>query len=161
MDFETWLAEQDESTQALVTGHVQGLTSALSSERDARKKLAKDLKTAVGNSGATSEMRAQLTKMQSDLNAVTGRAEFFAAGHRAGVRNLELAYVAARESDLVSDSGEPDWDGMRTIYPELFGSAAPEPIVLGNGGNGRFADSPPETGVSMDNLIRRSAGVIK
>lgn len=155
MDFDVWLNEQSEDVQGMIAKQTAGLSSALESERGLRRQLAKDLKTAVKNSGADSGMRSQLEKMTADLSMATSRADFFAQGHTAGIANLPLGYLAAKESGLIGEDGGADFEQMKAVYPELFGSAAPETIVLGNGGNGRDGGSSAESGTTMDELLRK------
>ncbi len=155
MDFDTWFDEQEDDIKAMVSGHVDGLKTALDSERDARKKLATDLKTAVSSSADDGEMRSKLEKMTADLGMATGRADFFAAGHKEGVTNLSLAYLAAQEGDLIGDKGT-DFKELKTQYPDLFSE---QKRAAGNAGNGMAGGGAPDGKETMDSLIRQSAGV--
>ncbi len=155
MDFNTWIDEQDDDVKAMVAGHVDGLKSALDSERDARKRLATDLKTAVSSSANDGEMRSKLEKMTTDLAGATGRADFFAAGHKEGVTNLSLAYLAAQEGGFIGDDGA-DFKQLKGQYPELFSE---QKRVPGNAGDGMNGGGPPDGKESMDSLIRQQAGV--
>ncbi len=157
MDFGTWIDEQDDETKAMMTAHTDGLRSALDSERDARKQLAADLKMAVSSSGDAGEMRQKLEVMQTDLMAASGRADFYANGHKAGVSNLPLAFLAAREAGLVGKDGA-DFEKLKGDYPELFaGVQRPS----GNAGSGMSGGAATGSGAasSMDDLIRQQAGV--
>lgn len=155
MDFDTWLAEQTDEVKGLVAGHIDGLKSALDSERSTRKSLEKDLRTAVSQAEAGSEMQKRLQEMERSLSSTTTKADFFQAAHQAGAKNLSLAFLAAQEAGLVGESGAVDFDKLKTGFPELF---AEKVRVPGNAGEG-MGNPPPAGKTSMDDLIRQQAGV--
>lgn len=153
-NFQTWLTEQDEATQTMFNNHIAGLKSALETERSDRKKLEKEVRDAAKKLEQGSETQQQLEKMANDLATTSSRAAFYETAHSAGVKNLPLAYVAARESGLLTDDGTADMKGIKERFPELFTSTAPPP---GNAGEGTQTP-PPNSEPDMDTFIRRAAG---
>ncbi len=159
MDFNTWIDEQEDDVREMLETHTAGLKTALTSERDAQKQLSADLAAAVASSAAGSasegELRQKMEKITADLASAAGRADFYAAGHKAGVTNLSLAFLAAKESDLIGADGV-DFEKLKTGYPELFAGVQRSP---GNAGNGMAGDPPPSVAKTMDEIIRSQAGV--
>ncbi len=152
--FQTWLTAQDEATTTMINTHIAGLKSALDTERSDRKKLEKQVRDTAKKLEAGSETQQQLEKMANDLAATSSRATFYESAHGAGVKNLTLAFVAARESGLVADDGAADMKALKDNFPELFLSTAPPP---GNAGEGTQHPAP-NTEPDMDTFIRRAAG---
>ena len=118
------------------------------------KKLEKEVRDAAKKLEQGSETQQQLEKMANDLATTSSRAAFYETAHSAGVKNLPLAYVAARESGLLTDDGTADMKGIKERFPELFTSTAPPP---GNAGEGTQTP-PPNSEPDMDTFIRRAAG---
>ena len=157
MDFETWLAEQGDEVKGLIETHFGGLKSALESERGTRKQLEKELKTAVSQADAGSEMQRRLQEMERNLGAATQRAEFFAGAHAAGARNLTLAFLAAQDAGLLAEGGDVDWKKLQASFPELFAGGQPPPA--GHAGDGMAGGGGVSGAIDMDALIRKQAGV--
>lgn len=154
--FESWLTGQDEATQSLIGDHIAGLKSALDSERNGRKTLEKQLRDAAKQLESGSEAQKQLEQMAADLNAASTRASFYEAAHGAGVRNLPLAFIAAREAGLLDGDGIANLKAMQERFPELF--AAPGPTAVpSHAGNGTQRPAPASE-PSMDAFIRKAAG---
>lgn len=152
-DFDTWLAGQGEETKQLLDGHVSGLKTALVSERDARKALEAQVREAAKKLEQGSEARTQLDQLATQLAGSTAQATFYDAAHGAGVANLKLAFLAARDAGLVDDKGSCDFAKLQTQFPELFArKQAPPPANAGNG----TQQTPPAGG--MNSFIRRAAG---
>lgn len=151
--FEAWLAAQTEDVKGLITSHTAGLKSALDAERDARKKLEKELRTAAGKLQEGDTTRQELEKAANDLAALTVRADFYEKAHAAGVTNLSLAYIAASQGGLIDEKGKADLDGLKAAYPELFASRQPP---AGNAGNGRAGGA--QAPADMNRIIRQAAG---
>ena len=163
MDFDSWLSEQDEAVQGMIGDHIAGLRSALESERSERKGLQQQVKELAKESEAGSEMQQRLDKLAGELAATTTRSSFYEQAHGAGVRNLRLAYVAAREAGLLSEDGSVDLDALKADYGELFAQAtAPQQPLTprGNAGQG-VGQLPPAPKTSMDDVLRQTAGVIR
>lgn len=152
-DFTTWLASQGEDTKQLLDNHVAGLKTALSSERDARKALEAQVRDAAKKLEEGSEARKQLDQLATQLAGSTAQATFYDAAHSAGVANLKLAYLAAREAGLVDEKGACDFTKLQAQFPELFArKPAPPPA---NAGNGTQREAPSG---GMNSFIRRAAG---
>lgn len=153
--FDDWLASQDASSQSLVNGHISGLKSALEAERSGRKKLEKELRATAKQLEAGSEMQQRLEQQADALAATSRRAAFYEEAHRKGVTNLSLAYLAAKESGLLTDDGGVNIKTLKEQHPELFASTLPPPT---NAGEGTQSGSPSTGDGNMDNFIRRRAG---
>lgn len=149
--WETWLESAPEDVRKLYEGHVTGLKSALDTERDQRKQLAKQLSDAAKQAADGSEAKTQLEKLSRELETAQKRADFFES-IPGDVVSAKLAWIAAENADAFKRDGSPDWDMLRQSFPELFRkNAAP----TGNAGAG--TDQKPQTG-SMNDFIRRAAG---
>lgn len=154
--FDGWLSSQDEMVRGLIDGHVNGLKSALDSERSQRKELQKSLKEAMKTVEADSEAKSRLDAIAEQMSLYERQTAFYETAVSAGVTNLKLAWLAAREADAINRDGIVDMQRLQTAYPELFKKQAPAP---GNAGAG--TQTPPANGaVSFDDVIRRKAGVI-
>lgn len=151
MDFEKWMSEQDEETRTAFDGHIAGLKSALDAERDARSKLEKQIST-------QGDLTQKLETAQSQLTDQTRKAEFYEAAAGAGVNDLKLAFVAAKEGQLFDEGGKPDLAGLAAAHPSLFVSAEPGE-ARGNAGKGT-RQNPKAKAETMDTVIRRTAGVL-
>lgn len=153
--FEGWLREQTEEVQGLIGDHIQGLRSALQSEREQRREFERQLREATEQLEEGSEARQALESMTSDLEAANRRADFYedAARPEVGCSNPRLAFVAAHEIDAFDRKGNPDWDAIKGQFPELFGSTAPP----GNAGSGAGQQDGTPVG-GMNSFIRRAAG---
>lgn len=149
--FDEWLKGQDEKVTAMLDGHVHGLKSALSSERENRKELEKQLRKLAEKSEKGSEAEAQLVKMADDLKGESRKADFYEAAHKEGVRNLKLAYTVAVADDLFDKHGRADFDEMKKLFPELFGSKA-------NANAGAGTQKPPTPAQNMNDFIRKASG---
>ncbi len=148
LTFDGWYSSLEETHKGMIDDHVGGLKSALTDERNQRKELSRKLKEASGQMEAGSAARASLETMTASLDEATQRADFYAAAAAAGVRNLKLAYIAAKTDNLLDDLG-----GLKTAYPEMFGATRPP---AGNAGAGAGQDGAPAK--SMNNFIRTAAG---
>lgn len=124
--FDAWLTGQDDNTKTLITGHIGGLRSALSSERQAVTDLRKQLVDLTAKLKTDSPERKELETLHGQLKQHQAQAEFYDAAHAAGVTNLRLAWLAAQESRLLSDAGV-DWSSFKAQFPELFRLVAPHP----------------------------------
>ena len=149
--FESWLGNQNETVRTLIDTHVSGLKSALDSEREQRKDLAKELKKAA--KGASDEVQQQLTDLSSRLEMYELQVQFYEAAAAAGISNPRLAYLAAREGGFIDERGTIRMDGLRAEYPELFKKMTP-PANAGAGTD----KGAPGTEKDMNAFIRRAAG---
>lgn len=149
--FDSWLAGQDDTVKGLYTQHTAGLKSALDSERKANQDAQKQLRDLAKKAEKGSELEAALTKQANDLSILQVKNHFQDKAHLAGVRSLDLAYMAAAQADLISDKGDCDFSELRKLYPELFTAT-----VQGNAGSGTGNQAPkPQT---MDQIIMGALG---
>lgn len=154
LDFNGWIEQQDETIKSLVTSHIGGLKTALQSERQQRTELAKALKEATKGLEEGSQARDALTQLSTKLEGHEQQLAFYEVATAAGVKNLRLAWLAAKEAGAVDQRGNVNLQSLKTDYPELFGT--PQLRPSGNAGNGAGSGAPG--GKSMDNFIRTVAG---
>lgn len=154
LTFEAWVAGQDASVRSMLDSHTSGLKSALTSERDARAKLEKQLKDMAKSVEKGSELEKQLNDLITQHQQAQSQAEFYEAAHAQGVKNLKLAYVVATTDELVDSKGRVNFDEMKKRYPELFGGLPGKPA--GNAGTGTSEKLTPNH--SMNAYIRAAAG---
>ena len=148
--YDTWVGDQSVEVKGLLDGHTAGLTSALQSEREARKALEAQLKEAAGK--AEGETKVKLEAMAAEMAAVEQRADFFVDAQAAGIGNLKLAYTVAVQDDLIDKRGRVNFEQMKKDYPELFGDKLKTP--KGHQGSGA---NPPVEGIDMNQFIRNKA----
>lgn len=156
LTFERWIAEQPEDVRSLIDGQFDRLRAALDSERTARTGLEKQIKAISKQAGEGSELRTQLEKLSDDMREVGGKADFYEAAHGAGVKNLRLAWIAAKDLGLLED-GKTDFAKLKDAAPELFATAASTPKAppanAGAGAGQAGARNP-----NMNNFLRAAAG---
>lgn len=149
--WETWLESAPEDVRKLYDSHVTGLKSALSSEREQRAALSKQMADTSKKLEEGSEARAQLEKLSAEFETARKRADFFEA-LPADVVSGKLAWLAAQEADAWKRDGSPDWETLRVGFPELFRKPTAPPANAGAG-----TESRP-SGADMNAFIRRAAG---
>jgi hypothetical protein len=149
-NFEAFLAKQPEGVRKLYETHTTGLKSALQGERDNNKKLEKDLRDAASKAEKGSENEKKLIAMADEISKANLKATFYEGAVEAGISNIKLAFVAAKEDDLFKKDGSVDWDALKKSYPELFGSSASNDAGAGS----RSQNTSP----SMDDIIRKKSG---
>jgi len=156
--FEAFLTEQPEAIKALYETTVSGLKSALESERESRKKLSEQVKSLAPQVEKGSELEKRLAETARMLQEAEQReaessrhAKFIDQAIRPGVNctNPKAAYALATAEGLFSEQGEPDWEKLRTLAPELFRVAG----ITAAGATGKV------TGDDINALIRRKIGV--
>lgn len=136
-NFDTWISKQPETVRNSFDTHVDGLKSALKSERDERKTLEKQLRDLSKSAETGSEFKVQVDKLANDLQESDNKATFYSEAHDAGVKNLKLAWVAAREFGAIDRYGKVDISKLRINAPEVFTTPrlATPPANAGNGAN--------------------------
>lgn len=156
--FSSWddfLAAQDETIKGLHEKHVSGLKSALDAERKQREKVQRDLNEAIRKLEKGSETRAELERMQSDNEEHIRKLSAYEALYAAGVKNVKLAYLAAKDGDYFDSKGNLRVENLKADNPELFAEKKPAP--RGNPGIGT-ADGVKVLPMSMSDWIRKEAG---
>jgi hypothetical protein len=154
LNFETWHEAQPEPVKILLQSHVAGLKSALTSERDARTTAEKAMRDAASKMKKDSDEQKELLGLADDLQEATVKADFYEQAHDAGVTNLQLAYLAAKEGGLFDGRGNVNFEAMKLKFPELFGTKKPAPPAHGGEGGG----DQIRTKEDMNQFIRREAG---
>lgn len=148
-DFAAWIAAQGEETQALYNDHIGGLKSALKSERDERKGLAKQVADLAKQAEAGSDAQKQLEAFGKQLEAADRRTAAYEQLHQAGVSNLKAALTLAEADEMFDRRGNVQIKELKEAYPELFRAA---PTTNGNAGSGTGAGQPK--GGTMNDFIR-------
>lgn len=154
LTFDKWLATQPDNIKDLLDDHTGGLKSALDDERRERKSLAARLKELGKQADNGSELQKQLQELTGNLTAADTKATFYEDAHEAGVKNLRLAWMAAKEYDLIDGKGKVNFDQLKTFAPELF--SAVKFVPNGNAGNG--AQQKGVQAPDMNRAIRVMAG---
>jgi len=151
--FDEFLATQPETVRALADSYAGSLKSALNSEREERKAMAKQLRDATAKAEQGSASQKLLEEISGKLDATEKRAAFFesASVPAVGCVNPRAAYLVASAEGLFKKSGEPDWAALQAAVPELFRKPG-----QANAGNGTGA--PPPAKASMNDFIRAAAG---
>lgn len=154
VDFDKWFESQADDIKSLVNSHIQGLKTALDSERESRKSFEKQVRDLATKVEAGSEAQKQLTALADQVGILERRQSFYDEAHSQGVSNLKLAYLAASDAGLIDDKGRVNWEQLKKSFPQLFGAAVITP--KGNAGDGTSV--PPGGKASMNTIIRRAAG---
>lgn len=152
--FDKWIAAQPDGIKDLFDDHVDGLKSALEDERRERKGLAARLKELGKQADVGSELQKQLESLTGQMTEADTKASFYEGAHEAGVKNLRLAWIAAKEYDLIN-KGKVDFVQLKQLAPELFGVAKAAPPA-GNAGNGAGQAGIQQP--DMNRAIRAMAG---
>jgi len=154
LEWDTFHKALPEEAQKLIETHTSGLNTALKTERDSRKDLEKDLKDAAGKLEKDSDAQKEVLKLADKVAAETEKSDFYEEAHEEGVSNLKLAYVVAKQDELISKRGKIDFKTLKESYPELFGK---KKVPDGGAGEGTGSRRPGEK-VDMNKLIRKKAG---
>ena len=151
LTFDSWFESQPEEIKGLIDSNVSGLKSALDSERNERKALAKQIADLKGKAEKGSELEQQLNALNAQLEATSAKQAFYESAP-ADVGNLKLAWMAAQDGHT-DKKGNVDWNSLRSAYPELFRKQTTPPA---NAGNGRGQEGGNQQ--SMNSFIRKAAG---
>ena len=139
--------------QALIATSESGLKTALSTERDNRKKAEKDLRAVAKELEDGSEAQKEVLRLADENVAINAKADFYEDAHKYGVTNLSLAYLAAKAGDLIDGRGNVNFDKLKEANPELFGKKIIPDVGAGDGTGSR--DMPKK--VDMNSMIRKKA----
>lgn len=152
-NFDEWLPSQPEPIRALVEGHTSGLKTALASEREQRKELARQLRDATAAAEKGSTLAKTLEEISGRAEAAEKRAVFFEMASQPGIgcTNPRAAFLVAQAEGLFRKDGTPDWAALQVVAPELFRKA-------GQANAGAGVGAPPPAKASMNDFIRRSTG---
>lgn len=153
--FDGWYSKLEDPLKDLVDDHVSGLKSALTSEREERRKLSAQLKTLSKTADEGSELHKQLTDTVGRLEDAERKAKFLEDAHGQNVSNLKLAWMAAKEEKLIGRDGSVDFLQLREVAPELFSTkATATPAGNAGAGAGQTGTVKPD----MNNFLRKAAG---
>lgn len=135
--YEEFIASLPDDHRTLIEANTTNLRNALKSERDAKSKLEKDLRSLSSQLEGNKDAQATVNKLADDVAAERQRADFYAEAHAEGVEDLELAYLAAQRKGLIDGKGRVNWPELRKNHASLF-RTEPEPktVVRGGAGNG-------------------------
>jgi len=159
LTYDAWHESLDEGVRSLLDTHVSGLKTALTSERDQRKALARQLRDATGKLEEGSEARKALDDLTSKFAAMEQRAQFYedAGSPEIGCSSPRLAYRAATEGDYFDGRGNVNWTQLKESYPELFVRPRLAPANAGAGaGAGASTGGTSESG--MNAFLRAASG---
>lgn len=148
--FETWYAGLDTTAKGFIDAHVNGLKTALVTERNEQRTLLAKLQKGAEKG---SELERQLAEMQNTIASAERRATFAEDAIRPeiGCSNVKAAYALAVAEGLFDSRGRPDWAGLKSAAPELFRKPGP-----GSADGGAGVNHGPK--LDMNSIIRRAAG---
>lgn len=147
-----WLESLDEKSKGFYNETTQGLKKALDSERSERKEIEKKLHDLAAKAEKGSEMESKLSEMAAQFETEGRKSRFYEQAASKGVSNLRLAWVAANDGEMLTRSGDVDFESLKKHHPELFKSTTVTQ------GAGRGGDKSTDTPVSRMNEFIRSAG---
>lgn len=154
--FDEYLATVDQPIVDLYKEHTSGLKSALEKERDERKELSEKVKALHSKAEKGSDLEQQLSETLKDLEAKEAqiaeaqkRMRFVeqATTPEIGCVNPKAAWAIAATDDLFDRHGEPDWDELKKVAPQLFRKTSTD-----------AGKNNVVTGADINAEIRRKAG---
>ncbi len=153
--YATWYEALDALPKGLIDTHIAGLKSALKSQSDQRKALAKQLRDASAKLEKGSDAQKALDGISAKLEVAETRAQFYEDASRPeiGCSDVGLAYLAAISDELFDGRGTVDWDELKKTHPVLFGKPK---MPRGDAGTGGGQQGTKK--VSMNDWIRAAAG---
>ncbi len=149
--FDEYLATQPETVRALADTYANGLKTALASEREERKTLAKQLRDATAKAEQGSATAKALEEISTQLANTERRAAFFESALTANCINPKAAFLVASAEQLFRKDGSPDWPALQATIPELFRRPGQANAGAGTG-------TPPPAKADMNMFIRRASG---
>lgn len=152
--FDDWYGKLEDPIKDLVDDHVSGLKSALTSEREERRKLSKQLQSLSKSAEEGSDFQKQLQDTLGKLEETERKAQFLEDAHSQNVSNLKMAWLAAREEGLIGRDGKVDFLRLREVVPEFFASKTVTPAGNAGSGAGQAGTVKPD----MDQWIRAATG---
>lgn len=146
--------DQRTAVQALYTAQNQSLLNTVKATRDERDQMATELRDAAKKAEKGSNAEAELLEKANKLDEANKRADFFADAPAKQCKNPKAAWALAKQDNLFTKSGLPDWETLQSTAPELFG---PITKPKGKAGAGVGTDKAPE-GQTINQFIRGAAG---
>lgn len=157
LTWKPWHDALPPEAKELIATRESGLKTALGTERDARADAEKELRKAAKELEKGSEAEANLLKAADDLAASTTKSEFYEDAHKAGVTDLSLAFLVAKEEKLIGKRGNVNFDKLKEAHPSLFGKKR---IIDPNAGEGT-GGTPDGKKADMNLFIRAGSGKMK
>lgn len=157
LQWDTWFNELPKEAQGLIKTRESGLKTALSSERDARKTAEKDLRDVADKLEKGSDAQKKVLELADAVADGSKKADFYEDAHGAGVTNLKLAFLAAKEGELFDRRGVVDFVKLKELHPELFSKKKVGEGGAGEGTGGGLPGKKPD----MNVYIRTAAGKAK
>ena len=153
LTFDAWYGGLDARQKGVLDGHVNGLKSALTTERQNRADLGKQIKDLAAKAEKGSELERQLGDASAKLETAERRATFVedAIKPEIGCANVKAAYALAVAEGLFDAKGRVDWQTLKQMAPELFRRPGP-----GSADGGAGVNTGPR--LDMNAIIRRAAG---
>ena len=151
--YKEWMGQQTKEVQALVTGNVTGLKTALESERENRKGVESQLRTLAEQ--LEGDHKEAIESLANQLDDLTLQNDFYEDAIAEGVTNPKLAFVVAKEYKLIDHKGRVNWDKMRADFSQLFGILSKG----SKGGAGAGMNEEPQSADDFNKAIRRAAGL--
>ena len=153
LTFEKWHEGQNDEVKGLLDGHVAGLKTSLATERDARGEAETAVRDMAKKAEKGSEAQAELTKLADTLSESNKQLEFYEQAHEAGITNIKLAYIAAKQDELINKRGIVNIEKLKENYPELFSKVrTPD----GSAGDGTKEELNQKAG--MNEALRAAGG---
>ncbi|MBX0328694.1 hypothetical protein K2Z83_13510 [Oscillochloris sp. ZM17-4] len=161
--FDELMSGLDTNGRDLVERHIAGLKAALSQERDAGKRMEKQLRTTTATAEEVAPLRSQLVQAQADAQVARARADFYERAVAEGVKrgNARLAFLAATDGGHIDADGAVNWPALRETFSDLFEPATPvaptRPTPRASVGAGL---TQPATGGArgLNQILREAAG---
>lgn len=157
--YETWLSEQPDNVKDAIAANTTRLSNALKDERTERKNLERQIKELRSKAEKGSDLEKQLSAISADLDSANERADFAEEAVKRSVKNVRLAYKAAKEDGLIDDRGRINWEQLEADYPELFQPAQQERKQVPRGNAGAGAGQQGSRQFDMNTWIREQAGI--
>lgn len=154
--WDEYLDQLPQEAVGLYNEHVTGLKNTVKATRDERDTFKGRLDAVIESLDGKNpeEVRNQLTDMQKELTTANQRSVFFeqAANPEIGCRNARLAWITAQTENLFDRNGNPDWDAIKQVAPEIFGTKRRD---VGAGQGNRVQN---QTSMGPNEWIRKQTG---
>lgn len=156
--FESLMDALPKEHQTIINEHIGALSRTLDRLKDDKKVLKSELDSALKNKDTDAE--SKVTDALNRLKDAEQRSTFYEHAVKAGVRNPRLAFIAARDAQLLKDDGTFDPKQLKESFGELFEPEKTEttkPAVSktnAGAGNGQ----KPVSGMTFDEAVRAQLG---
>lgn len=148
--FDAWYQKLPENHRTLVDGHVSPLRNALERQKAANAELKERLSATLASK--ETDAAAKVAEFQAKLEESNRQTTFYESAVGAGIKNLSLAYMAAKQDGLIKADGTIDAVAMKTKHPELFSVSTPP----ADAGSGTSSSTPAPT--SFNSALRQAFG---